>query len=54
MNDAFRDALAVEVGHLFKKQEVFENDWSARAHGERILIVSHRSTRVRRHFLMHF
>jgi hypothetical protein len=54
MNDALRDALAVEVGHLFKKQDVFKNDWSAHPHGERILIVSDGSARVRRHFLMHF
>ncbi len=34
MNDALWDALAVEMSHLLKKQEVFENDWPARAHGE--------------------
>jgi hypothetical protein len=34
MDDAFGDALAVEMSHLFKKQDVFKNHRAARAQGE--------------------
>src|SRR5579859_1436005 len=54
VNDPLRDAFPVEVRHFFEKQKIFINDWSARPHCERILIVAHRPARVGRHDLFFF
>jgi hypothetical protein len=54
VNYALGNALAIEVRHFFKKQEIFENDGAARAHGEGILVIAYRTASVRGHDVLFF
>ncbi len=43
------DALAIEVSHLFKQQEIFEDDRAAGSNREGILVVAYRAACVGGH-----
>src|SRR5260370_42336159 len=43
VDDAFGDALTIEMGHLFKEQDVLKNHPAARSNGKGVLIVDHRT-----------
>src|SRR6266536_1044527 len=51
---ALRNAFAVEMRHFFKQQVIFKNDWTARSYCQRILVVAHRTPRVRCHCVFLF
>jgi hypothetical protein len=49
MDYSFRDALPVEVRHLFDQQQVLHQDRPARTRGEGILVIADRSAGGRGH-----
>src|SRR2546425_3530050 len=51
---ALRNAFPVEMRHFFKQQVIFKNDWTARSYCQRILVVAHRTPRVRCHCVFLF
>jgi hypothetical protein len=54
VHDAFGDALTVEMRHLFKEKEVFENYGAAGAGSERVLVIAYGTSGVRCHRLAYF
>uniref|UniRef100_A0A804P5F6 Uncharacterized protein n=1 Tax=Zea mays TaxID=4577 RepID=A0A804P5F6_MAIZE len=48
VHHALRDALAREVRHLLDQVVVLQQDGTARPHSQRLVVVPHRSARVRR------
>jgi hypothetical protein len=54
MDDALWNALAVEMRHLFKQEEVLKHDRTTIADGKGVLVVANGSPCVRCHRLAYF